>query len=140
MESEIDYQTLKDLIDETPVKYGEMFEFLNHSYHISLTEHTPKDQEQGYPPVFWKIQTDIVEFDIYIPTNLVKKKFRKAVLFHETLEAALYSQIEPELGSDEALNMAHSIAVEQELRYAKETIKPKHFNEYLALREELLKH
>ncbi|MBT4445937.1 hypothetical protein HOA92_06075 [archaeon] len=137
MNVNVDYAELKKAIDGAKVSYGYQFEYQERTFNIFPHKHTRQNEKDGENPAFWQDNSSLGDYDIYIATNLVKKKFRKPVLLHETLEAFLQEGFCKGFDKETAIDMAHKIATEYDKLYARKTLNGELFEEYLQLRKRL---
>ena len=129
MEFKINYSELKELIDEVKVTDYSQFEYLGLTFTIITHRRTKQDVNDA--PVWWSSGSTVGDFDIYLATNVVKRKFRRPVIFHEALEAVLDRELAKDLGLEISKHVAHNIATAYDEKYAKEVLDDINFGEYL---------
>ncbi|GEM_PF-4479942 len=138
MEIDIDYDGLKAVIDRVHIRMGAQFEYQGTVFNVFTYQHTKSDEREGDDPFFWKADSALGGYDLYLALNVGKKEFRRPILLHETLEAFLaYACLEECTDEEEGFRMVHEIATRYDEQYARERLSEGQFREYLTFKKGL---
>lgn len=138
MVADIDYPELRTVIDRVPIRNGTQFEYRDMMFSLFTYRRNRLDERDGTPPFFWKEDSSLGDYVIYLALNVGRREFRKPILMHETLEAFLFEECKREEGDwKKGVQMAHKIAAEHDERYAREILTGEMFNEYVAFKASL---
>jgi len=134
----IDYQTLKEVVDNSKFESYEQLSYLGIDFLLFPCKYTEKERRKGVSPVFFRV-SQIADWDIYFSVDVVDEEFQKPVLLHEILEAYTYKILRTQgMERKEANLKSHEIAKEYDDRYAKEKLDKQTYRKYCEFRKKWL--
>ena len=134
----IDYQALKQIVDNARFECGEEFSYLGVDFLLFPGKYSERERRINASPAFYQ-PSSLANWDIYLAVDVINEEFRKPILLHEILEAEQLVTLRKEgMNRQEARNQAHKTARTYDDKYAKEVLDNQTYERYCQFRQEWL--